>query len=102
MEPLLEEIHDHIFNKYVFAESFTLPSSLSELRNFSEKLCKDVIKRFHFTSENSLSEGEETKEEVLNQKRNIMKNDPIGLEILIKTFDIINIVGKGNANDLFK
>ena len=41
----LEDLYDYTFNKYVFSDSFHLPASISDLRTFTEKLCKDIVQK---------------------------------------------------------
>ena len=100
----LEDLYDFTFNKYVFSESFHLPASISDLRTFTEKLCKDIVQKVsqkkgaNFAiAEDPLYESYWETGSSLPPKspKALMKNSPIGLDSLSKTFNIINIVGKG-------
>ena len=103
----LEDLYDYTFNKYVFSDSFHLPASISDLRTFTEKLCKDIVQKIsqkkgsNFAiaedplSLSVLESGSSLHQKSLNQSKALMKNSPIGLDSLSKTFNIINIVVKG-------
>ena len=103
----LEDLYDYTFNKYVFSDSFHLPASISDLRTFTEKLCKDIVQKIsqkksaNFAiAEDPLSlsyweSGSSLHQKSSNQSKALLKNSPIGLDSLSKTFNIINIVGKG-------
>jgi len=104
-----EDNFDYIFNQHVFSDYFCIPTTISELRIFAEKVYKDVFQKTKQKTENehywSNSEWEcksslSSENEI--QIKPVMKNAPIGLESLSKTFDIINIVGKGHFGKVFK
>ena len=104
----LEDLHDYTFNKYVFSDSFHLPASINDLRSFTEKLCKEIFQKISQESccrsptGTSLSpffceSGPTLHSKSMNPTKSTMKNSPIGLDSLSKTFNIINIVGKGSS-----
>ena len=95
----LDDLYDYTFNKYVFSDSFHLPTSVSDLRIFTEKVCKEIVQKKESEYQWSQSEwGSKSSFDSKNETQNqtLMPNAPIGLDSLSKTFDIINIVGKGN------
>ena len=99
----LEDLFDYSFNKYVFSESFQMPPTLGDLRIFTERLCKEIF--YKLTSrkvgtqscglENIQGSSRDLKAPENQSNTTTKKNSPIGLESLSKTFNILNIVGRG-------
>eukprot|EP00092_Neocalanus_flemingeri_P028968 GFUD01031451.1.p1 GENE.GFUD01031451.1~~GFUD01031451.1.p1 ORF type:complete len:511 (+),score=157.39 GFUD01031451.1:160-1692(+) len=110
----IDDLYDYTFNKYVFSDSFDLPSSVSDLRIFTEKVCKEILQKINLEKLVSLIESADQWPQsewdsksslgstTDNKSKHLMKNDPIGLKSLGKTFNIINIVGKGHFGKVFK
>ena len=103
----IDDLFDNTFCKYVHSDSFRLPMSVKELRLFTERICKELFLQLNekdsfnpaggsinWSQSENLSKSEVSA--VLNKNRTPMKNTPIGLNSLSKTFNIIKIVGQGN------
>ena len=94
---------EKLFSKYVHNDNFRLPMSVKELRLFTERMCKEMVLGVGEVDGSSASWSQDQSTEkievstVLNRDREQMKNTPIGLNSLSKTFNIIKIVGQGKS-----
>ena len=103
----VEEVFDSVFSCLVDASSFRLPGSVQELRTITERVVRDslVILTAKESCAGDFWGQEETgsvdqqsasrKHGGQRQQSQDKENEPIGLNSLRKTFNIIKIVGQG-------
>ena len=96
-----EEHFSSVFSKFVHAESFRVPLSVKELREFTVEVCKELFKLVDKEGELSAEKWSEDGSTRVNDGAKVKKSKeenkdtPIGLNSLSKTFNIIKIVGQG-------
>jgi hypothetical protein len=100
------EAFDEIFYKLSHSPTFDIPLSIKELKLFTEKVCLETYKELNnqkiFSSlttstDWSQSHSDLNKEAETKNSKKEKANDPIGMNSLTHTFNILQTVGQGKS-----
>ena len=102
------EAFDEIFYKHSHSPTFDIPLSIKELKLFTEKVCLETYKELNnqkiFSSLTTSTDwyqshsdfNKEKEAETKNYKKE-NANNPIGMNSLTHTFNILQTVGQGKS-----